>query len=75
MIGLGIFYFMNQKSPGVQTFTNKLSNSISKPSPSPIDSPKPTLAPLPANANLELETEKLTPKDYSEDFKMLKDSL
>lgn len=82
LIGVGIFFFTKDSNNKVTTPTapreipaNVTANTEDSSGyyPSPIA--KPTPPSLDKNSNLEAETEKLDPKDYSEDFKNLRDQL
>lgn len=72
LIGLTYILFSpNNKISNAKQFIF-LKSLIQSKNISPTPTPKPTPAPIKKDANLEEEVNKLTPKDYSEDFNTLR---
>lgn len=82
LVGVGIF-LMTKDSKEVKLFSNQVLREVPKEvgegmsdeSWYPSTAPRPTLPPLNKDSNLVEETEKLEPKDYSEDFKVLRSQI
>ena len=70
LIGFGIFKLMDNKMPNTQQIDTNYSTNIY-----PSQTPKPALPPIDASSNLEEEINKLTPQDFSEDYKNLRDEV
>lgn len=70
LIGLAIVWFGNKNSY-VRQIVTPLNQNILIMTPSPVL----TLLPLDQNSSLEDEINNLTPEDFSEDFKNLRDSI
>lgn len=88
LIGVGIFYGMKLLSPSQSSNISPLIklNPFRKTETAPTASadprvvypsptPKPSLEPINESSNLEEEINKLTPKNYSEDFTELKEEI
>ncbi len=77
IVGTGIFFadkiIKRKESPLIKTALNF--SNVNNPTPTPSSTPKPTLPPLTEKADLEEELNKLSPSDYSNEFKVLKESL
>lgn len=69
-VGLIIFKLTDNKIPHKQQIVTNKNKALDI-----TPTPKPTLPPLNVNSNLEEELEKLTPKDFSEDFKKLREEV
>lgn len=76
LVGIVIFFLTGNKNSAIQNIVTKGQNlqNISKES-SPTPAPKITFPPLTKDSNLEEEIARLTPEDFSEDTKKLKEEI
>ncbi len=70
VIGIGVYLYTKESS-----ITNPISKFTTSQTDTPTPSFTPTPLPLNSTSNLEEELEKLTPRDFSEDFQNLRNSI
>lgn len=68
---LGVFLLFKSNLSSSKISPNLQSGNVLIPTPTPTPTPTPPV--FDKNSNLEEEIEKLTPEDFSEDFKLLKE--
>lgn len=73
MIFFGVKFFSGNNIASSNFQSSSLSKSSLKPTAKP--TPVPTYLPLDSNSNLGDEVNKLTPPDFSNDYKQLKDAV
>lgn len=75
LVGVTIFFVTGNKNSAIKNIVTKdqnLQNNTQQSSPTP--KPKITFPPLTKDSNLEEELEKITPEDFSESIKKLREN-